>query len=117
MKKQPNKIQSEKIVIHCSSKLKRAYHAMIVIIIFVSLLIVVDFVLLFSKVKSRVLAVGHAIMAVTFCLLGAMVPYFDLGPHIELSGWLVGLMAAGLSAFAYVIALCLWSLISIQRKS
>ena len=89
---------------------------MFVVLIFLVLVFAVDWLLLFLKVMPRQLVIGHAAIAVLIVGLCALKTDFDLGPHIEIPGWIAGLIIAGLSIFAALVAIGVWQIFAGGRK-
>jgi hypothetical protein len=89
---------------------------MFVTLIFLAFVFAVDCVLLFLKVRPRSLVIGHAVVAALIIGCCALKADFDLGPHIEIPGWIVGLIIAGLSFFVALVSIGAWRIVSGGRK-
>ncbi|MFO1513961.1 MAG: hypothetical protein U1F83_13760 [Verrucomicrobiota bacterium] len=89
---------------------------MFVTLIFLVFVFAIDWLLLFLTVRPRSLVIGHAVVAALIVGCCALKADFDLGPHIEIPGWIAGLIIAGLSFFAALVSIGAWRLVSGGRK-
>jgi hypothetical protein len=84
----------------------------------VSLLIfAANLALLGAGVTMRSLLRGSLVLAVLITSAFSLKPYFGLGPHIEVPGWVVGLIISGLSLLTSLLAVVAWRLFGANRKN
>jgi len=76
-------------------------------LIFVVFVLTLDAVLLSAKVKPRSLLLGHCAAALLIVGVCTLRSNFELGP-IDISGWMVGLIVAGVSLLVAFVAVGLW---------
>ena len=89
---------------------------MFIVLISLVLILVVDWALLFSKFRPRSIVIGHVAVALLTVAACTLKSEFDLGPHIEIPGWIGGLIIAGLSLFATLLAIGVWQVLISGRK-
>jgi hypothetical protein len=85
---------------------------MIVVLISLFLITVFDWILLFFRIRPRSIFLGHGIFAFLVIIGCSLESDFDLGPHIEVPGWMAGLIVAGVSIFTALVAVGIWVLIA-----
>jgi hypothetical protein len=76
----------------------------------------VNLALLGAGIPMRSLLRGSGVMAVLITSVFSLKPYFRLGPHVEVPGWVVGLTISGLSLLVSLLAIVAWRLFGVNCK-
>src|SRR4051812_27095953 len=77
---------------------------MFVALVFIILIVCINGALVLARIKPRALFVGHCVLALSIMGVCALKENFDLGPHIEVAGWLAGLIIGAVSLVCAFVA-------------
>jgi hypothetical protein len=87
------------------------------VVLLISLVLVfANGVLLYKSVGQMKLILGNGCVAVSAFVLCSLNTEFDLGPHIEIPGWIAGLLLGGLVIVTSLITIGTWRLIDLTRR-
>jgi hypothetical protein len=76
----------------------------------------VNLVLLCAGVPIRSLLLGNGILTVLITTAFSLKPYFGLGPHIDVPGWVIGLILASLLLLTSLLAVAIWRLLDVNNR-